>query len=109
MALEAAGTWKTVLGERKPVVIPIDPDHLPPNLAPHQAQHIKKWRMRGTAMIPMVAQDRVVGGLNLNRYEGSEPVSEHDIALLEGLAPPAPRPIATALLLSNHRPLASGV
>jgi signal transduction histidine kinase/DNA-binding response OmpR family regulator len=107
MDLEAAGPWKTVLGERKPVVIPIDPDHLPPNLAPHQAAHIKKWRMRGTAMIPMVAQDRVVGGLNLNRYEGSKPFSEHDIELLEGLASRAARAIATAQLLRNQRLLAS--
>ena len=103
MDLDAAGPWKTVLGERKSVVIPIDPDNLPPNLAPHQAKHIKKWRMRGTAMIPMVAQDHVVGGLNLNRYEGSKPFSEHDIELLEGLASRAARAIATAQLLRNQR------
>jgi signal transduction histidine kinase/DNA-binding response OmpR family regulator len=103
MDLEAAGPWKTVLGERKPVVIPIDPDHLPPNLAPHQAKHIKRWRMRGTAMIPMVAQDHVVGGLNLNRYEGSKAFSEQDIELLEGLASRAARAIATAQLLRNQR------
>jgi signal transduction histidine kinase/CheY-like chemotaxis protein len=107
MDLDAAGPWKTVLGERKSVVIPIDPDHLPPNLAPHQAKHIKKWRMRGTAMIPMVAQDHVVGGLNLNRYEGSKPFSEHDIELLEGLASRAARAIATAQLLRNQRLLTS--
>src|SRR5689334_20749970 len=29
MELEAAGVWKTVLGERRPVVLEIDPDHLP--------------------------------------------------------------------------------
>jgi len=105
--LEAAGPWKTVLGERKPLVIPIDPDNLPPNLAPHQAKHIKKWRMRGTAMIPMVAQDHVVGGLNLNRYEGSKPFSRHDLELLEGLASRAARAIATAQLLRNQRLLAN--
>ena len=33
--LEAAGPWKVVLGERRRVVIEIDPDHLPPNMAPH--------------------------------------------------------------------------
>jgi len=107
MDLEAAGPWKTVLGERKPLVIPIDPDNLPPNLAPHQAKHIKKWRMRGTAMIPMVAQDHVVGGLNLNRYEGSKPFSRHDLELLESLASRAARAIATAQLLRNQRLLAN--
>ena len=107
MNLEAAGPWKTVLGERKAVVMTIDPDHIPPNLAPHQAHHIQKWRMRGSAMIPMVAEDRVVGGLNLNRYEGSEPFSEHDIELLTGLASRAARAITTAQLLRNQRLLAS--
>src|SRR5256885_6272147 len=54
--LDASGPWKTVINERRPVVIQIDPDRLPANIAPHQAQHIQKWRMREAAMIPMVTQ-----------------------------------------------------
>ena len=53
--LDAAGPWKTVLRERRTVVVRIDPDHLPANIAPHQAQHIRKWRIREAAMIPMIA------------------------------------------------------
>src|SRR5438309_2302975 len=33
IALDSAGPWKTVIQERRPLVISIDPDHLPPNLA----------------------------------------------------------------------------
>ena len=92
-----------MLQERRPVVIPIDPDHLPPNVAPHQARHIQKWRMRESAMLPMIAQDRVVGGLNLNRYEGSSPLRPEDIEHLEGLAARAGRAIAIAQLMQDQK------
>jgi len=107
MQLEASGPWKTVLGERRTLVIEIDPDHLPENIAPHQARHIQKWRMRQAAMIPMIAQDRVVGGLNLNRLEGSAPLSEADIKLLEGLANRAARAITTAQQMRDQKLTAS--
>ena len=100
--LDAAGPWKTVLRERKTVVVKIDPDHLPANMAPHQARHIQKWRIREAAMIPMVARDRVVGGLNLNRMEGSAPLREDDIKLLESLATRAARAITTAQLMRDQ-------
>jgi len=103
MELDAAGPWKTVLQERRAVVIDIDPDHLPPNMAPHQARHISKWRIRQAAMIPMVAGDRVVGGLNLNRMEGSAPLGEEDLKLLETLATRAARAIAIAQLMREQR------
>ena len=105
--LEASGPWKTVVKERRPQVIAIDPDHLPPNLAPHQRRHIERWRMRESALIPMVAQDTVVGGLNLNRMEGSAPFSQADLDLLSNLAARAASAIATAQLLRNQRLLAS--
>src|SRR5438445_293076 len=107
MELDAAGPWKTVLTERRPVVIDIDPDHLPANMAPHQARHISKWRIRQAAMIPMVAGDRVVGGLNLNRMEGSAPLGEDDLKLLESLATRAGRVIAIAQLMRDQRMTAS--
>jgi PAS domain S-box-containing protein len=105
--LEAAGPWKTALQERRPVVVKIDPDHLPANIAPHQAQHIRTWRIREAVMIPMVAQDRVVGGLNLNRMEGSAPLREDDIKVLESLATRAARAIAIAQLMRDQRMTAS--
>ena len=107
MELNAAGPWKTVLQERRPVVVAIDPDHLPPDIAPHQARHIQKWRIREAAMIPMVAQDRVVGGLNLNRMEGSAPFREDDIKLLQTLATRAARAILTAQVMRDQRMTAS--
>jgi PAS domain S-box-containing protein len=105
--LDAAGPWKTVLRERRPVVISIDPDHLPSNLAPHQARHIQKWRIREAVMIPMVARDRVVGGLNLNRMEGSAPLSANDMKLLESLATRAARAIDTAQFMRDQTMTAS--
>jgi len=105
--LNASGPWKTVLGERRTLVMAIDPDHLPENIAPHQARHIQKWRIRQAAMIPMVAQDRVVGGLNLNRLEGSAPLGKADVDLLEGLATRAARAIATAQLMRDQKLTAS--
>jgi PAS domain S-box-containing protein len=105
--LDAAGPWKTVVRERRTVVVRIDPDHLPANIAPHQARHIQKWRIREAAMIPMVARDRVVGGLNLNRMEGSPPLSEDDIKLLESLAARAARAITTAQLMRDQATTAS--
>jgi PAS domain S-box-containing protein len=107
MELDAAGPWKSVLRDRRPVVVSIDPDHLPANIAPHQARHIQKWRIREAAMIPMVARDRVVGGLNLNRMEGSPPLSEDDIKLLESLATRAARAIATAQFMRDQKTTAS--
>jgi len=107
MELDSAGPWKTVLQEKRQVVIPIDPDKLPPNLAPHQRRHIERWRMRESVLIPMVAHDRVVGGLNLNRMEGSTPFSQVDVDLLDRLAARAAKAIATAQLLQNQRLLAS--
>src|SRR5437879_4412894 len=107
MDLDASGVWKSVLGERRPVVIDIDPDHLRPNLAPHHRSHIERWRMRQSALIPMVAHDTVVGGLNLNRMEGSTPFSQADLDLLGSLAERAARAIATAQLLRNQRLLAN--
>jgi PAS domain S-box-containing protein len=101
--LDAAGPWKTVIQERRRVVVSIDPDHLPSNVAPHQAQHIRTWRIREAVMIPMVAEDRVVGGLNINRMEGSEPLREEDLKLLEGLATRAARAIATAQMMRNQK------
>ncbi len=101
--LDSAGPWKTVIQERRPVVIAIDPDNLPPNIAPHQARHIRHWRIREAVMIPMVAQDRVVGGLNLNRMEGSAPLSDQDAKLLESLATRAARAIATAQLMRDQK------
>jgi len=105
--LDAAGPWKTVLRERRTVVVRIDPDHLPANIAPHQARHIQKWRIREAAMIPMVARDRVVGGLNLNRMEGTAPLGEDDIKLLESLATRAARAITTAQLMRDQAMTAS--
>ncbi len=58
-------------------------------------------------MIPMVAQDRVDGGLNLNRMEESAPLREEDIRLLEGLASRAGRAIATAQLMRDQKLTAS--
>jgi PAS domain S-box-containing protein len=105
--LDASGPWKTVLQQQRPVVVGIDPDHLPANVAPHQARHIQKWRIREAAMIPMVAHDRVVGGLNLNRMEGSAPFDEAEIKLLEGLASRAARAIATAQVMHDQKLTAS--
>ncbi len=105
--LGAAGPWKTVLTERRTVVIAIDPDHLPPNMAPHQVRSIQTWRIREAVMIPMIAEDRVVGGLNLNRLEGSAPLSEDDIKLLESLATRAARAIAIAQLMRDQKLTAS--
>ena len=107
MELDKAGPWKTVLGERRPQVIQIDPDHLPPNIAPHQALHIQKWRIREAVMVPMVAQDTVVGGLNLNRMEGATALAPADIDLLESLASRAARAIATAQVMRDQKLLAS--
>src|SRR5438105_3476282 len=106
IALEAAGPWKTALNERRAVVMAIDPENLPPNLAPHQRRHIQRWRMRESALIPMVAQDTVVGGLNLNRMEGGAPFGQADLDLLSSLAARAGSAIATAQLLRNQRLLA---
>ncbi len=103
MELDAAGPWKTVLTERRPVVVAIDPDHLPANMAPHQIRSIQRWRIREAVMIPMIAEDRVVGGLNLNRLEGSAPLSEEDIKLLETLATRAARAIAIAQLMRDQK------
>jgi PAS domain-containing protein len=103
MKLGATGPWKTVIEERRSVVLAIDPDHLPANIAPHQARHIRKWRMRESAMIPMVSQDRVVGGLNLNRMEGSAPFRDEDIKLLESLATRAASAITTAQLMRAQK------
>ena len=38
--------------------------------------------MRQSALIPMVAHEKVVGGLNLNRMEGSTPFSPADLGAL---------------------------
>ena len=54
-------------------------------------------------MIPMVAHDRVVGGLNLNRMEGAAPLQESDVRLLEGLATRAARAIAIAQLMRDQK------
>jgi signal transduction histidine kinase len=106
MELDSAGPWKTVVTEKRRVVIPIDPDNLPPNLAPHQRRHIERWRMRESILIPMITQDHVVGGLNLNRMEGSRPFTQVDVDLLDAMAVQAAKAIATAQLLQNHRLLA---
>ncbi len=103
MELDAAGPWKTVLTERRSVVVAIDPDHLPANMAPHQMRSIQRWRIREAVMIPMIAEDRVVGGLNLNRLEGSAPLSADDIKLLETLATRAARAIAIAQLMRDQK------
>jgi PAS domain S-box-containing protein len=103
MELDAAGPWKTVLTERRAVVIAIDPDHLPADMAPHQMRSIQKWRIREALMIPMIAEDRVVGGLNLNRLEGSAPLSVDEIKLLETLATRAARAIAIAQLMRDQK------
>jgi PAS domain S-box-containing protein len=105
--LDAAGPWKTALHERRPVVVKIDPDHLPANVAPHQAQHIRTWRIREAVMIPMVAHGRVVGGLNLNRMEGSAPLGEDDVKVLESLATRAARAIVIAQQMHNQKMIAS--
>jgi len=68
---------------------------------------IQRWRIREAVMIPMIAQDRVVGGLNLNRLEGSVPLTENDIKLLESLATRAARAIAIAQLMRDQRMTAS--
>ncbi len=107
MDLESAGPWKTVVNERKPVVIAIDPDHLPAGMAPHQVRNIQRWRMREAVMLPMVAQDRVVGGLTLNRLEGGTPIEGSGLELLESLAARAARAILTAQLMRDQRLLAS--
>src|SRR5713226_7278030 len=105
--LDAAGPWKTVLRDRRAVVVSLDPHHLPANIAPHQARHIQKWRIREAAMIPMVARNRVVGGLNLNRMEGSAPLREDDVKLLESLATRAARAITTAQFMRDQKVTAS--
>ena len=66
MDIEASGVWTRVFRDRKPVVIPIDPDHPPPDMAPHQVLHMKRWRIREAALLPLIARDQLVGGLNLN-------------------------------------------
>src|SRR5260370_1181616 len=72
-------------------------------MAPHQIRSIQRWRIREAVMIPMIAEDRVVGGLNLNRLEGSAPLSADDIKLLETLATRAGRAIAIAQLMRDQK------
>jgi len=103
MDVDAAGPWARVLRERRSVIIAIDPDHLPPDMAPHQVRHIQRWRMREAALIPLIARDTVVGGLNLNRLEGSPPFTPDDIDLLESLGVLAARAIANARLLAVEK------
>jgi signal transduction histidine kinase/DNA-binding response OmpR family regulator len=105
--IDASGPWKEVLQKRRTVVIPIDPDNPPANVAPHQRRHIQKWLMYESAMLPMIAQERVVGGLNLNRYEGSSPLRPEDIEHLESLATRAARAIAIAQLMQDQKLTAS--
>src|SRR5260370_30132175 len=47
--LDAAAPWKSVLRDPRPVVVRIAPAPLPAHLAPHQARHIHKWRIRQAA------------------------------------------------------------
>jgi PAS domain S-box-containing protein len=103
MDVDAAGPWARVFRERRSVILAIDPDHLPPNMAPHQVRHIQRWRMREAALIPLIARDTVVGGLNLNRLEGSPPFTPDDIDLLESLGVLAGRAIANARLLAVEK------
>jgi GAF domain-containing protein len=103
MDIEAAGAWVRVFKERKTVVIPIDPDHLPPDLAPHQILRMRKWRIREAALIPLIARDQLVGGLNLNRLEGSPPFTPDEILMLEALGAQAARAISNARLLQFER------
>ncbi|HEY6114664.1 MAG TPA: GAF domain-containing sensor histidine kinase, partial [Candidatus Dormibacteraeota bacterium] len=105
--LDASGPWRKVVRQRERVVIPIDPDNLPANLAPHQRRHIQRWRMREAVMIPMIAENRVVGGLNLSRMEGSAAFTQADHDMLDSLAARAARAISTAQLLQSQRLLAS--
>jgi len=105
--LDASGPWRKVVRQRERVVIPIDPDNLPDNLAPHQRRHIQRWRMREAVMIPMIAENRVVGGLNLSRMEGSAAFTQADHDMLDSLAARAARAISTAQLLQSQRLLAS--
>ena len=105
--LDASGPWRKVIQQRERVVIPIDPDNLPANLAPHQRRHIQRWRMREAVMIPMIAENRVVGGLNLSRMEGSAAFTQADHDMLDSLAARAARAISTAQLLQSQRLLAS--
>jgi signal transduction histidine kinase/DNA-binding response OmpR family regulator len=106
MDIDASGPWRKAIGQRERVVIPIDPDNLPASLAPHQRRHIERWRMREAVMIPMITEDRVVGGLNLSRMEGSTPFTEADYEMLDSLATRAARAISTAQLLQSQRLLA---
>src|SRR5258708_22755814 len=101
--IDASGPWKTALQERRTIVIEIDPDNLPANIAPHQARHIKRWRMREAVMIPMIAPGRPVRLLNPNRLEGSPPLRADDVKLLESLATRAARAIATAQVMRDQR------
>ena len=103
MDIEASGVWTRVFKDRKPLVIQIDPDHLPADMAPHQVLHMKRWRIREAALLPLIARDQLVGGLNLNRLEGSPPFSAEDIELLESLGVLAARAISNARLLQAQR------
>jgi PAS domain S-box-containing protein len=103
MDISAAGAWVRVFKERKTVIVPIDPDHLPPDLAPHQVLRMRKWRIREAALIPLIARGQIVGGLNLNRLEGSPPFTPDDILMLEALGAQAARAISNARLLQAER------
>lgn len=103
MDIDAAGPWARVLKERQSMIIAIDPDHLPPDMAPHQLRHIQRWRMREAALIPLIARDTVVGGLNLNRLEGSPPFTPDEIDLLQSLGVLAARAIANARVLATQK------
>jgi GAF domain-containing protein len=99
MDIDDTGPWGRVLRHRETAVLQIDPDHPPEGMAPHQRLHIQHWRIREAALIPLMAGEAVVGGLNVNRLEGNPPFSLNDIQLLERLGAEAGRAIATARVL----------
>lgn len=102
------GAWGSVIRERRPIRLTIDPSQPPGELSPGFAAFVSRHGVHAYMAAPLVARDRVIGGISLVRHGNRVPYGEEDERLLVELAHRASVAIDNARLLqSAHEMLAA--
>jgi PAS domain S-box-containing protein len=60
--------WKQAIEERRSVRVVLPPHQVPPEASPAQAEFVRRHPVAAIVVAPLVARDRVLGGMLLVRY-----------------------------------------
>lgn len=80
--LPDTGLWAPVIEARRPRRWHIPEGHVPAEASARQASFLQHYPIRAVLGVPLLVDDRLVGGMSVVRFSAGGPFTDHDEALV---------------------------